>query len=152
LASKHGGTEEVEVYFSPKGHCQDEIIEELKKAKVQLDVTMYTFTAKELAETLIRAKARGVKVRVYLDDGMKGGKYSQAKPLEEAGIPVKFDNHVGLMHNKFVVVDKQILITGSYNWTKRAEEQNDENVVIIHDEEIAKLYADKFEEYWQKEK
>jgi phosphatidylserine/phosphatidylglycerophosphate/cardiolipin synthase-like enzyme len=149
LATKHGETEEVEVYFSPGGDCQQEIIDELDRAKVQLDVTMYTFTATIFTETLINAKTKGVVVRVYLDDSMKGGKYSQAKSLQEAGIPVKFDNHAGLMHNKFVVIDNKTVVTGSYNWTKRSEEQNDENVVIIRDEEIAKLYADKFEKYWQ---
>jgi len=111
---------------------------------------MYTFTSRELAAKIINAKERGVVVRAYLDDSMKGGKYSQAKPLEDAGIPVKFDNHVGLMHNKFVVIDNETLITGSYNWTKRAENQNDENVVIFHNKDAAKLYADKFEEYWSR--
>ena len=150
LATQHGETEEVEIYFSPQGHCRQEIIEELDKAKVQIDITMYSFTSKELAATLIKAKGRGVIVRAYLDDHMKGGKYSQAKRLKAAGIPVKFDNHSGLMHNKFAVVDNETLITGSYNWTKRAEQRNDENVVIIHSEDSAKLYADKFEEYWNR--
>jgi phosphatidylserine/phosphatidylglycerophosphate/cardiolipin synthase-like enzyme len=150
LATKRGGTEEVEIYFSPNGNCQNEIIEELEKAKNSIDLTMYTFTSKELAETLIKAKTRGVIVRVYLDDSMKGGKYSQAESLEYSKIPVKFDNHTGLMHNKFAVIDNETVITGSYNWTKRAEEKNDENVVIIHEKEIAQLYSDKFDQYWAK--
>lgn len=112
---------------------------------------MYTFTSEELAEMLIQAKRRGVEIRIYLDDSMKGGKHSQASNFVNAGIPVKFDNHKGLMHNKFVVIDDKVVITGSYNWTKRAENENDENVIILHDEYIAKLYSEKFKQYWNKE-
>lgn len=149
LETPHGQTEELECYFSPRGNCQAEIIQELDQAKNQIDAMIYTFTAKELAETLINAKERGCIIRVYLDKSMQKSKYSQAKTLEQAGIPVKFDNHAGLMHNKFAVIDGKTLITGSYNWTKQAENKNDENLMIIHNEECTKLYADKFEEYWQ---
>jgi phosphatidylserine/phosphatidylglycerophosphate/cardiolipin synthase-like enzyme len=152
LATQQGVTEEVEIYFSPKGRCREEIIEELNKAKKRIDLTMYTFTSRELAETLVKAKARGVKIRAYLDDTMKGGRYTQTNTLLNAGIPVKFDNHSGLMHNKFAVIDDISVITGSYNWTKRAEERNDENIVILRASEIVKLYSDKFEEYWNRKK
>lgn len=148
LASKHGVSEEVEVFFSPHGNCQLEIQEELEQATKTIDLTMYTFTSKDLAETLVKAKMKGCKIRVFLDDGMKTAKYSQANKLEDAGILVKFDNHAGLMHNKFVVIDGKTAITGSYNWTSRAENQNDENIVIMHNTEIAQVFAERFEELW----
>jgi phosphatidylserine/phosphatidylglycerophosphate/cardiolipin synthase-like enzyme len=152
LLSKHGTTEEVEVYFSPKGNCQQEIIDELEKANNTVNIAMYTLTSKKIAKTLENLKGRGIIIRIYLDEGMKKAKYSIADEMQTAGIAVKFENGAGLMHNKFAVIDNKTVITGSFNWTKNAEEKNDENLLVFHNEEIAKLYDDKFEEYWSQKK
>lgn len=139
---------EVGVYFSPRGGCQEAIIREINQAKATIDVAMYYFTSWPLAEALIEAERRGVEVRVYLDESQDGYKYSKAKEISDSGAEVRFEDHPGKMHNKFAVIDGKVLIAGSYNWTKAAEEKNDENVLVIRDEVLTEVFGKKFEEYW----
>lgn len=140
--------ENIEVYFSPKGNCAEEIIEEISKAKESINISMYYFTSRELADMLVWMKERGVKVRLYLDKSQETGKYSKASFLMNNGIQVKFKSGSGLMHNKFCVIDDKTIITGSYNWTKNAEERNDENVIILHDSDVAEIFQKQFRKYW----
>lgn len=139
---------EIEVYFSPRGNCSREIMQELSGAKETIDIAMYYFTSVELADMLVEMKDRGVKIRIYLDESQEMGKYSKAQFLKNRGVQVKFESGSGLMHNKFCVIDNKTVITGSYNWTKNAEERNDENVIILHDSETAKIYQEQFNKYW----
>lgn len=77
------------------------------------------------------------------------GKYSKSRYLLKKGIKdIRISSNNYIMHNKFAIIDDKIVITGSYNWTASASERNDENLLIIHDEDIAKIYTDKFEDYW----
>ena len=145
---KQDDLETVEVYFSPQGNCQNEIIQELEEARKTVDLTMYTFTSHELCNELIKLKQKGVNIRVYCDKSMKTAKYSQVNDLSNNEIEVRFDNHSGLMHNKFAVIDDKTVITGSYNWTKGAENKNDENIIIIHNQDVARIYSNKFNELW----
>lgn len=138
----------IKIYFSPQGGCQEAIIREIDQAKKTIDVAMYYFTSKPLAEALIRAERRGVRVRVYLDESQKTAKCSKVKELETGGCEIKFEDGPGLMHNKFCIIDKRVVITGSYNWTSAAERKNDETVLIIFEEDVARTFVEKFKEYW----
>jgi hypothetical protein len=69
-------------------------------------------------------------------------------PLREAGVEVIEDQNNAFMHHKFFVIDNRTVITGSYNPTKHANEENDENIVIIHNGTIAELYAVEFKKMW----
>lgn len=139
---------EIEIYFSPKGNCAEEIMQELSEAKETIDVAMYYFTARELAYKLVEMSSKGVKVRVYLDEEQETAGYSKSRFLINEGIPVRFESGSGLMHNKFCVIDAKTVITGSYNWTQKAEQQNDENVIILHNPDVAKIYQERFKKYW----
>jgi len=137
------------VYFSPNGGCQDAVVSEINKAKISIDVAMYSFTSREIAQALVEAKSRKVKVRVVLDKGQKLEGYSKSRYLIEKGFEVKYHNGDGLMHNKFAVIDDKILITGSFNWTAGAEHKNEENLLIITDKDLIKKYEDRFEYLWK---
>jgi len=104
-------------------------------------VQAYSFTSAPIAKAVVDAKKRALDVRVILDKSNVRQGYSAATFLEHAGIPVLIDSAHGIAHNKVMILDGQTVITGSFNFTKAAEEHNAENLVVIHDGLIAALYA-----------
>jgi len=140
---------ETRVYFSPNGGCQDAIISEIGKAQKTIDIAMYTFTSRQIAQELVRAKGRGVKVRLVLDKGQKTQTYSKSRYLEKSGFEVRYHTGPGIMHNKIAVFDGKILITGSFNWTPTADQKNEENLLVITDEALIRKYEERFEYLWR---
>ncbi len=135
------------VYFSPHGGCTDAIIKELDKAKTAILVQAYSFTSAPIAKGLLNAHKRGVKVQVILDRSQKTQKYSSATFLLNQGVPVKIDSAHAIAHNKVIIVDGQIVITGSFNFTKAAEESNAENLLVIRDRRLAELYTKNWQDH-----
>jgi phosphatidylserine/phosphatidylglycerophosphate/cardiolipin synthase-like enzyme len=142
--------ENIQVFFSPQGGCQASVISEIDKAQGTIDIAMYFFTSRQAAQSLLRAKERGVTIRVVLDKSQKEEFYSKARYLSNKGIPVRYYEGRGLMHNKFAIVDKKILITGSFNWTATAEKQNEENLLILTDNRVVEKYLGRFEYLWHR--
>ncbi len=140
---------EIEILFSPEDNCGSRILQTLNDAQESIDLAMYSFTNRILAQGLQQAKLRGVKVRVFMDGENRWQKFSKADYLIKQGIAVRFESGKGLMHNKFCIVDERIVLTGSFNWTVYADLRNDENLTIIKSSEVAKVYKDKFEQLWQ---
>ena len=134
-----------QVYFSPRGGCTEAVVEALNKAKSSVLVQAYSFTSAPIAKALAEAKKRGVKVQVILDKSQKTEKYSSADFVHNAGIPTFIDGRHSIAHSKVMVLDSQIVITGSFNFTKAAEANNAENLLIIKDVTLAGRYA----ENWQ---
>jgi phosphatidylserine/phosphatidylglycerophosphate/cardiolipin synthase-like enzyme len=138
----------VKVYFSPKGGCTEAIISEIDQAKTEFLVQAYSFTSAPIAKALVNAHKRGVKVQAILDKSQRSEKYTSATFLTNAGIPTFIDTKHAIAHNKVMIFDKAKVITGSFNFTKAAEEKNAENLLIISSKELAKFYLDN----WQKHK
>ena len=136
-----------QVYFSPHGGCTDAIIRELNKAKSTVLVQAYTFTSAPIAKTLLGAHRRGVKVEVIVDKSQRTDQYSSATFFYNSGIPVKIDSQHAIAHNKVMVIDGETVITGSFNFTKAAEENNAENLLVIHDRKLAALYTENWREH-----
>ena len=142
-------SEEIKVFFSPKGGCAEAISNEIRNANSSIYVCMYYLTSKKLSKELINASWKGIEVKVVLDKSQLSSKYSKAKQLFFAKIPVKIDKKHRIMHNKYCIIDKKIVITGSYNWTKSAELDNAENIVIIKNRKVAEEYLEDFEKHWK---
>ena len=138
-----------EVYFSPRGGCTEAVIRELNKAKNTILVQAYSFTSAPIAKALLNAHKRGVKVEVILDKSQRTQKYSSATFLFNAGIPTKIDAAHAIAHNKVMVIDGETVITGSFNFTKAAEEQNAENLLIIRDTKLASIYTKNWQDHAQ---
>jgi phosphatidylserine/phosphatidylglycerophosphate/cardiolipin synthase-like enzyme len=136
-----------QVYFSPHGGCTDAIVRELDKAKSTVLVQAYTFTSAPIAKALLNAHKRGVKVQVILDKSQRTQKYSSATFLTNVGIPVKIDAQHAIAHNKVMVIDGETVITGSFNFTKAAEANNAENLLVIRDRKLAERYSRNWEEH-----
>lgn len=139
-----------QVYFSPKGGCTEAIVEALDKAKTEVLVQAYSFTSAPIAKALVDAHKRGVRVEVVLDKSNrnKHGKYTAADFTAHAGIPTYIDPAHAIAHNKVMVIDKETVITGSFNFTKAAENNNAENLLIIRSKDLAREYI----ENWQQHK
>jgi phosphatidylserine/phosphatidylglycerophosphate/cardiolipin synthase-like enzyme len=138
-----------QVYFSPRGGCTDAVIRELNKAKSTILVQAYSFTSAPIAKALLNAHKREIKVEVILDKSQKTQKYSSATFLYNQGIPVKIDAQHAIAHNKIMIVDGETVITGSFNFTKAAEENNAENLLVIRDKKLAELYIKNWQEHAQ---
>jgi len=136
-----GDNPTIDVYFSPRGHCTDAIVKELDTAKAAVLVQAYSFTSAPIAKALVDAHRRGVHVRVILDRGQRSEKYSSADFLAHAGIPTMIDARHGIAHNKVMVIDGEVVLTGSFNFTEAAEESNAENLLVIRDKAIADKYT-----------
>ena len=137
-----------EVYFSLYDNPQKEIIKNINQAETFIHIAMYIFTDKEIALPLIKAHERGVKVRLYLDKDQVDYKYSQPRFLVQKGIKTRISSNKYIMHNKFAIIDNQLLLTGSYKWTFSANHRNDENLMVIDDPEIIARYQNQFENLW----
>jgi phosphatidylserine/phosphatidylglycerophosphate/cardiolipin synthase-like enzyme len=135
--------------FSRVEQCDVLLIELINRTNKSVYVAVYSFTRDSLAAALISAKERGVEVRVVIERDRAYDRGSEYSRLKSAGVDVRLDGNPLLMHHKFMVVDEDIVVTGSYNWTTAAEEMNDENLVIIVDQYVAMWFKLEFERVWQ---
>ena len=110
---------------------------------------MYYLTSREIAQELVKAKERGVVIRIFLDQSQENSKYSKSRYLMKRGVEVRYYVGSGLMHNKFAVIDGNVLITGSFNWTPTADRENQENLLIMTDKDLIKQYSGRFEFLWK---
>ncbi len=155
-----------EVLFAPTGDrrlLEDRISQELASAKREIVVAMYQFTSSQLSEGLLRAKRKGIAVRVLLDglQAAESGKFASAiRALDDGGIDLRYVYADGQkrkgggafrprFHHKFCVIDGERVLTGSYNWTVQGDTDNHENLLILLQRDVARKYLDRFEEIWK---
>jgi phosphatidylserine/phosphatidylglycerophosphate/cardiolipin synthase-like enzyme len=132
---------ETEVYFAPGDTPTAVVVRELGQARSNVLVQAYSFTSAPIAKTLVDAHRRGVKVIVLLDKSQRSEKYSSADFLVNAGVPTFIDAKHAIAHNKIMVIDSRKILTGSFNFTKAAEEKNAENLVVLDDAKLAFRYT-----------
>lgn len=137
------------VYFSPCGGCTEAVVNALAAAKTSILVQAYSFTSAPIAKALVDAHRRGVKIQVILDKSNRTANYSSADFVAHAGIPTFIDDKHAIAHNKIMVIDERIVITGSFNFTKAAEEHNAENLLVIDDAALALRYTQNWEDHRQ---
>lgn len=135
------------IYFSPRGGCAQAIIDLIRSANRSIHVLIYSFTLDSIGYALIEAHRRGIDVRVVFEREQLS-EYSEYWRLKDAGVPVRGDTNPHAMHNKIMIVDSEIVVTGSYNWSKSAEESNNENIIVIRSRRIAEEYERIFEKIW----
>ncbi len=133
------------VYFSPSGGCTDAIVALLERAKKTVLVQAYGFTSVPIREALVAAHRRGVHVRIVLDSDGRTGRSSQGDECASAGIEVTWDAKHLIAHNKVMVVDARVVVTGSFNFSASAETRNAENLLVIDDPQLAALYSANWE-------
>ncbi len=132
----------IQVLFSPGGGCTEAVVEAIEHAKQSVLVQAYSFTSAPIAKALVNAHKRRVAVQVILDGSVETEKYSEADFLLHERIRCFIDKEHAIAHNKVMVIDGVTVITGSFNFTKAAEEHNAENLLVIQDSALASKYAD----------
>jgi phosphatidylserine/phosphatidylglycerophosphate/cardiolipin synthase-like enzyme len=132
----------VSVYFSPKGGCTQAVVEEVGHARKEILVQAYSFTSVPIAQALLGAFKRGLRVEALLDKSQRSERYTSAAFLANSGIPTWIDDAHAIAHNKVIVIDRETVITGSFNFTKAAEEKNAENLMIVRSKDLTRLYLE----------
>jgi phosphatidylserine/phosphatidylglycerophosphate/cardiolipin synthase-like enzyme len=139
----------LEVQFSPQHHpIERAVLPAIRAATRSIDVAVFFLTHTGIAQALIDAAQRGVKVRVLLDATGAANEYSKHPVLRAAGIPVKVEDLGGKMHAKSAVIDGEVVIAGSMNWTGAGDEDNDENTLILRSHRLASEYQAWFDRLW----
>jgi phosphatidylserine/phosphatidylglycerophosphate/cardiolipin synthase-like enzyme len=136
LASLGSATESVAparvaVYFSSNGGATEAVVREVHAAKTQVLMQAYSFTSVPIAKALVDAYRRGGKVLAVLDKSNETEKYSAATFLVHVGVQTRIDDQHAIAHSKVMVIDSATILTGSFNFTKAAEEKNAENLLVI---------------------
>ena len=140
----------VSIYFSPKSNTYENGIKKLiQNAEQYIYIPVFYLTHKDLAEQLIKAKNRGVKIKIILDATAARNKYSMHRELRKNGIEVKVENFGGKMHIKSMIVDDKYIVSGSMNLTKAGNSTNDENTIVVKNSNLAKQYKNYFLQLWE---
>ncbi len=143
----------VEALFTRAGSVADIISRALEAAATSVDAALYRLNLPRLAQDLERAVARGVRVRLVLDRG----KFEETRSTRELLASTRLNFRLlhgrrgagSKLHHKFVILDAQTVLTGSYNWTTESEEENYDNLVILRDSQLAQAYTREFEGLWE---
>jgi phosphatidylserine/phosphatidylglycerophosphate/cardiolipin synthase-like enzyme len=155
-----------EVLFSPNDRPTKKLIDLINTAQKKIHAAVYMITDKVIATALIKAKKeRGVDVQIITDRVSVDSSYGKGKFLKENGVPVhvygpiigskkntadqpsnahKMFNMAPLMHNKFALFDDKLVLTGSFNWTRSANQKNRENMIIMDEKEVLSKYQKEF--------
>ncbi len=135
----------VEVYFSPEDDTLDHLLDLVTNAQQSVYFLAFSFTSDDLSTALISAADHGITVAGVMERSQYernvGTEYDH---FRQAGLDVRLDGNPANMHHKVLIIDEQIVVTGSYNFTNSAEKRNDENTLILHDPTLAQQYLAEF--------
>ncbi len=139
---------QIETFFSPDDGTLARILSLVNAAESSVNVLAFSLTSDELADALLAAAARGVTVTIIMDEDQalnnEGGEYRRLM----GAIPVALESERGNLHHKVIIIDSEIVVTGSYNFSANAEFRNDENTLVIHDPQIALVFLEQFDLLW----
>lgn len=142
----------VEVLFTRERSVAETIERLIQTASASFDAALYRFNSQRLARALDDASRRGVRIRLVLDRG----KYEESQATRQLVADDRFpfrlsrgrDEADSKMHHKFALLDDSTVLTGSYNWTRGSDEQNHENLLVVREAGIVKIYRREFEALW----
>nr|WP_232037491.1 phospholipase D family protein [Candidatus Erwinia haradaeae] len=143
------GIQDIKIGFSPGQTAKQIVLLAISEAKKSIDIAAYSFTSKPIALALIDAQNRGINVRLVADKKSNSSKYTAVTYLTNHHIPVKLNGKYAIMHNKFIIIDGHSVETGSFNYTQSATNRNAENVIYLHNPEIAEQYTKEFNRLWK---
>ncbi len=136
----------IEVYFSPEDNTLANIIDRIHSANESIYFMAFSFTSESLTEAVIERSRNGVNVAGVFEEAQYHSNIgSEFDSLYSQNLDIRLDGNPDKMHHKVIIIDEQIIITGSYNFSNNAENYNDENTIIIHDPEIATAFLDEFQ-------
>jgi len=137
-----------EAHFSPGEDCRRQLLDLLVAARMTLDISVFTISDDRLSDAIVAAHKRGIQVRLITDNDKAYDQGSDIFKLIDQGIDVRMDNTENHMHHKFAVIDKSILVNGSFNWTRSATDYNQENILVTNEPKLVAAYLAEFDGLW----
>jgi phosphatidylserine/phosphatidylglycerophosphate/cardiolipin synthase-like enzyme len=138
----------VQVHFSPKGGCGERVVEAIDAARSEIRVMAYSFTFDPIVKALMDAHDRGVDVELVFDKSNEAELRSDMPRCVEKGMRVLVDAEHAIAHNKVMIIDQQVVVTGSFNFTRQAEDANAENLLILrNNRELVQQYLQYYENH-----
>lgn len=139
----------LEVSFSRQEDTHERLMHWINKANSSIQIMVMLITNDELANSLVEANDRGIDVTIIIDDQYVNSSGSDHEFLIQNGIDIRNDDKSGLMHHKVMIIDGEVIVVGSYNWSISAEDSNDEDVLILRSRIISEYYVNEFERLWK---
>jgi len=147
-AAQGGSAEVLGVYFTPPVGAAAGVVKAIDASEREVLVQAYSFTHNGIAQALLRAHRRGVSVRVLLDEKSHAGNHYVIDLLSREGVSLRGDGKHAIAHNKVMVIDDAVVVTGSFNFTNAAETRNAENLLILKSNELAAAYKTQWQLHW----
>jgi mitochondrial cardiolipin hydrolase len=139
-----------EAWFSPHDDCPGRIINLFAESRSHADVCVFTITDDRISDALLAAHARGVRIRIISDNDKAHDCGSDIERFAAAGVAVRVDLTPFHMHHKFAIFDGQLLLHGSFNWTRGAARDNQENIVVTDEPRLIAAFGREFEQLWER--
>lgn len=145
---------EIETLFSPGVSIKESILKEMESTTSVLDLAIHEMTSLDMAQALIKAKQRGVRVRVIADSKQANMKISKVTYLIQQGILVKVlgGKEKEVMNHRFAILDGKRVLTGSFDWSEASLKWNYENILILHESEVVATYQKEFDRLWREKR
>jgi len=147
-AARAAPSSAAEAHFSPGEACRARIMGLLDGARTHADICVFTITDDNISERIVAAHRRGVRVRVITDDEKALDEGSDTRGLAHVGVAVRVDRSEAHMHHKYAIFDGEVLLTGSYNWTRSAALYNRENLVVTREARLVTAFGRDFDTLW----
>lgn len=140
---------QVENYFAPEDKVGEKVIAQVRQAQKSIRFLAFSFTHDGIGQALMEKFKAGMKVQGVFEKRQADEKYSEFGPMRDMGMDVLTDGNPYIMHHKVFIIDDQTVILGSFNFSRNADESNDENVLIIRNSDVAAAYQAEFERVYQ---
>ena len=138
----------LQILFSAEDHAISNLIALVNDAQVNIRFLAFSFTDYPLAKAMIDRYAAGVDVKGIYETFGSTSTGSEMKTFWCAQVPARQDGNPSFLHDKIIIIDNRIVVTGSLNYSSNADDSNEENVVILDNPAIAALYLQEFEKLW----
>jgi phosphatidylserine/phosphatidylglycerophosphate/cardiolipin synthase-like enzyme len=138
----------IQVFFAAEDEVISHLLPWIMNAQSSIKFMAFSFTHDDLGAAVLAQAEAGVDVTGIFETRGSETEYSEMPKMYCAGVPVRQDGNPGTFHHKVIILDDEVVITGSLNFSDNANDSNDENVVVLINEEIAGLYTNEFERRW----
>ena len=135
----------IEIYFASENEVVDTLLNEINSAQRNIRFMTFSFTRDDMGLALLARAGQGIDIQGVFETTGSETRFAEMPRLFCAGVNVRQDGNNGILHHKVFIIDEQVVITGSFNFSNNAVESNDENVMIIRNPDIASLYLQEFQ-------
>lgn len=145
---------QIETLFSPKVNLKENLLKEIESATSTLELAIHEITSLEMAHALVKARQRGVKVRVIADSKQAKMRTSKITHLIQQGVLVKVlgGKEKGVMNLRFAILDEKRVLMGSFDWSDDSLKWNYENIFMIDESETVTIFQKEFEKLWREKR